>query len=186
MAAVAKIAAAVGAGAIWEAAAATEGYGMRRKGEWLLIAEVHAAALIHVSATRRVAAHWCSYGVAAAPPHLMATDHLKPEFCACSNATRRATSSTQQTREDACKSCDTYLGTERVKALIHTCPILEGIQTFIYVVYKKCAPPTGSNCEQTQTPAWAILRLRLRSRQHGLTNPLPGHFRQLEGVLLRH
>ena len=35
---------------------------MRRKGEWLL-AEVHAAALIHVSATRRVAAHWCSYGV---------------------------------------------------------------------------------------------------------------------------
>ena len=157
---------------------------MRRKGEWLL-AEVHAAALIHVSATRRVAAHWCAYGVAAAPPHLMATAHLKPEFCACSNATRRATSSTQQTREDACKSCDTYLGTERVKALIHTCTILEGIQTRIYVVYKKCAPPTGSN-EQTQTPAWAILRLRLRSRQHGLTNPLPGHFRQLEGVLLRH
>ena len=117
----------------------------------------------------------------AAPPHLMATFHLEPEFCACSNATRRATSSSQQTREDACKSCDTYLGTERVKALIHTCPILEGTQTCIHVVFKKCAPPTGSN-EQTQTPAWAILRLRLWSRQHGLRNPLPGHFCQLEGV----
>ena len=114
---------------------------MRRKGEWLL-AEVYAAVFIHVSATRRVAAHWCFYGVPAAPPHLMATIHLEPEFCACSNATRRATSSSQQTREDACKSCDTYLYTERVKALIHTCPILEGTQTCTHVVYKKCAPPT--------------------------------------------
>ena len=50
---IAKVAAAVVAGAAWEAVAATEECGMRRKGEWLL-AEVHAAALIDVSATRRV------------------------------------------------------------------------------------------------------------------------------------